>query len=129
MPRFVFCSPQMLLYCRLRTDSRMIHARQPKNFKPLHSRAARKNVLDGVVQHVAERKHAGDVWRRHHDRERFVLRSRVRLEVVIVDPTLIPLRLDGLRIVSFRKLSHCEESSEARACLQNEKLTSTFGAA
>src|SRR5205823_14159111 len=50
IPRFVFCPQQMFLDCRLRTNSRMIHARQPKNFKPLHSRASRKNVLDGVVR-------------------------------------------------------------------------------
>ena len=55
IPRFVFCPPQMFLDCRLRTNSRMIHARQPKNFKPLHSRASRKNVLDGVVENVAKR--------------------------------------------------------------------------
>ena len=67
VPRFVFRSPQMFLDCRLRTNSRMIHARQPKNFKPLHSRASCKDVLDGVVEHVAERQDAGNVWRRHHD--------------------------------------------------------------
>src|SRR5438132_10976852 len=67
VPRFIFRSPQMFLDCRLRTNSRMIHARQPKNFKPLHSRASRKNVLDRVVEHVAERKHASKFWRWQYD--------------------------------------------------------------
>src|SRR5207302_11283231 len=90
----------------------------PKHFESPHSRAAGENVLDGIIQDVAEREHPGDVRRRHYDRERLLLRSRVRLEVAIVDPTLIPLRLDRLRIVSFRRLSHCEESSRTGAHLQ-----------
>ena len=118
MPRFVFRSPQMFLDRRLRTDSRMIHARQPKNFKALHSRAARENILDGVVEHVAERKHAGNVWRGHHDRERRFRRFRVRNEIAIFHPALIPFRFNGFWIVSLRKFSHRDQSSEGGARLQ-----------
>ena len=116
---FVFAEP---LFDRgLGSNSGVIHPRQPKHFETLHPRASGKNVLNAVVQNVAEREHAGDVRRRHHDRERFVLRSRVRLEVVIVDPTLIPLRLNRSRIVGFGKLSHCEESSERQRGLQEAR--------
>src|SRR6266511_1906082 len=108
----------MFLDCRLRTDSRMIHARQPKNFKALHSRAARKNILDGVVEHVAEREHAGNVWRGHHDRERRLRRFRVRNEIAIFHPALIPFRFKQLWIVSLRNFCHCDQSSKARARLQ-----------
>src|SRR6266487_5632315 len=118
MPRFVFRSPKMFLDCRLRTDSRMIHARQPKNLKALHSCASRKNVLDGVVEHVAERKHAGNVWRGHHDRERRLRRIRIRNEIAIFHPALIPFWFNGFWIVSLRKLSHCDQSSETKARLQ-----------
>ena len=48
----------------------MIHTRQPQHFEALHTRASRENILDSIVENVAKRKHAGDVWRRHHDRER-----------------------------------------------------------
>ena len=104
----------------LRADSGVIHPRQPKHFEALHPRASGENVLDAVIQNVAEGEHAGDVGRRHDDRERLLLRIRVRPEVVIVDPTLIPFRLNRLRIVGLRKLSHREESSEARARLQTQ---------
>jgi hypothetical protein len=108
----------MFLDCRLRTDSRMIHARQPKNFTALHSRASRKNVLDGIVEHVAERKHAGNVWRGHHDRERRLRRIRIRNEIAIFHPALIPFRFNGLWIVSLRKFCHRDQSSKAGARLQ-----------
>jgi hypothetical protein len=96
----------------------MIHARQPKNFKALHSRAARENVLNGVIEHMTERKHAGDVWRGHHDRERRLRRIRIRNEVAIFRPTLIPFRFDRLWIVSLRKFCHRDQSSKAGARLQ-----------
>ena len=56
----------MLFDGSLRPDSSVICARQPKDFKALHSRATTENVLNGVVQNVAKREHAGDVRRRHH---------------------------------------------------------------
>jgi hypothetical protein len=68
--RFVLGTAQIFLYSRLGSDSRMIHPRQPKCLESLHPRAARENVLDRVVQNMAEREHAGDVRRRHHDRKR-----------------------------------------------------------
>src|SRR2546427_11123360 len=88
VPRFIFRSPQMFLDCRLRTNSRMIHARQPKNFKPLHSPPSRKNVLDRVVEHVAERKHASNVWRGHHDRASRLPRNRIRNGIGPLHPPL-----------------------------------------
>jgi len=125
---FVFLQPTFDR--RLRPNSRVIHSRQPKDLEALHARAARENVLDAVIQDVAEGERAGDVRRRHHDGERLLLRIRVRFEVVVVDPTLIPFRLNRPRIVSFGELGHFRiQSSRSRACLQNEKLTLTFAAA
>src|SRR5438132_12600637 len=118
VPRFVFRSPQMFLDCRLRTNSRMIHARQPKNFKPLESRSSREKILDRVVEHVAERKHASNVWRGHHDREWRLRRIRIRNEIAIFHPPLIPFRFNRLWIVSLRKLCHGDQSSKAGGCLQ-----------
>jgi hypothetical protein len=124
---FIFAQP--FFDRSLRSDSSVIHAWQPKHFKALHPRAPRENILNRVVQDVPECQNAGDIRRRHHDRERLFLRTRVRFKIAIVDPTLIPLWLDGSRIVGFRKLNHRGESSEAGARLQNEKLTGTFAAA
>ena len=65
--RFVFSPPQIFFNRSLRSDPCVIHPRQPKHLEALHARPTTENVLDRVVQNVAERKHAGDVWRRHHD--------------------------------------------------------------
>src|SRR5215470_3540855 len=118
MPRLVLRSPQMFFDRGLRSDSSMIYAWQPKNFKPLHTSAPCENVLNGVVEDVAEREHAGDIWRRHYDRERRLRRLRIRNEIAIFHPTLIPLRFNRLWIVSLREFSHRDQSSKAGAGLQ-----------
>src|ERR1700737_381485 len=113
---FIFAEP--LFGGGLFSNAGVIHPGQPKHFESLHPRASRENVLNAVIQDVAEREDTGDVWRRHHDREWLLLRARVRFKIAIVGPTLIPFWFNRPRIVSFRRLSHCEESSEARARLQ-----------
>src|SRR5262245_14562289 len=118
MPRLVFRSPQMFFDCGLRSDSSMIYAWQPKNFKALHPCAPCENILKGIAEHVAERKHTGDIWRRHYDRERRLRRLRIRNEIAIFHPTLIPFRFNGLWIVSLREFSHRDQSSKAGAGLQ-----------
>src|SRR2546430_2509369 len=116
--RFVLGPAQKFLHSGLRSDSRMIHSRQPKDFKPLHPRAACENVLDRVVQNMAEREHARDVRWRHHDRKRWLRRLRVCYEIAILQPALIPLRFNRIRIVPLGKFSHRDQSSESGARLQ-----------
>src|SRR5438094_8498649 len=89
MPRFVFRSPQMFLDRRLRTDSRVSHARQPKNFKALHSRASRENVLNGAVEHIAERQHAGNICLGHQNSEARLRRLRSRKDIPSFGPPLM----------------------------------------
>src|ERR1043166_914686 len=106
MARFVFGSAQIFLYSGLGSDPRMIHSRQPKHFESLHPRAARENVLNRMVQNMAEREHARDVRRRHHDRKRLFRRRRICYEIAILQPALIPLRFNCIRIISLWKLCH-----------------------
>ena len=110
--------PQIFLHGGLGSDSGMIHPRQPKDFESLHPRAPRENVLDRIVQHMAERQHARDVRRRHHDRERRLRRIRICYEIAILQPSLIPFRFNGIRIVPLGKFSHRDQSSESGARLQ-----------
>jgi hypothetical protein len=70
MPRLVFRPPEVFLHRGLRPDPGMIHPWQPKNFKASHPGTAGENILNGVVEHVTERKHTCDIRRRHHYRER-----------------------------------------------------------
>src|SRR5205823_14804363 len=116
--RFVLGSAQIFLHSGLGSDSRMIHSRQPKDFESLHPRAACENVLDRVVQNMAECKHARDVRRRHHDRKRWLRGLRICYEIAIPQPALIPLRFNRVRIVPLGKFSHRDQSSESGARLQ-----------
>ncbi len=52
----------------LRRDPRVVGAGQPQRVAPLHAPPADQDVLEGVVEGVAEVEFAGDVRRRDHDR-------------------------------------------------------------
>src|SRR4030095_9049143 len=120
--RFVLGPAQIFLNSGLGSDSRMIHSRQPKDFEPLHPRAACENVLNRVVQNMAKRKHARDVRRRHHDRKCWLRGLRICYEIAILQPTLIPLRFNRIRIVPLGKFSHRDQSSESGARLQMTRV-------
>src|SRR6478736_9864937 len=119
---FVLGPAQIFLHSGLRSDSGMIHSRQPKDFEPLHPRAACENVLDRVAQNMAECKHARDVRGRHHDRKCWLRGLRICYEIAILQPALIPLRFNRIRIVPLGKFSHRDQSSESGARLQMAKV-------
>src|SRR4029078_2031543 len=116
--RYSFVFAQPLLDCCLSRNPGMIHTWQPEHFESQQPRTARENILNGIVEHVAKRKNASDVWWRHHDRERRLRRIRGRYENAILHPTLMPFRFNRFWIVSLRELSHCDQSSKAGARLQ-----------
>src|SRR5207302_789730 len=77
-----------------------------------------KNVLYSRNVSLAERKHASNVWRGHHDREWRLRRIRIRNEIAIFHPPLIPFRFNRLWMLSLRKLCHGDQTSKAGGCLQ-----------
>src|SRR5206468_5089011 len=87
-------------------------------FESLQPLAPCYNVLDRIDQNMAKREHACDIRRWHHDRKRRLRRFRICYEIAILQPALIPLRFNGIRVVPLRKLSHGDQSSETRARLQ-----------
>ena len=84
----------------------MVGAGQPEDFLAVHARLAAKNVLDGIVENVAEREHAGDVRGWDDDGIRGLDGMLVRDEAFLVEPELIPFVLDGLRFVGFGDFRH-----------------------
>ena len=72
----------------------------------IHTRAARENILDRIIQDVAQSEHPGDIWRRHHDRERRLGRMRVRMEIAMFEPTRVPFLFDARRVVILWKFRH-----------------------
>src|SRR5262245_8110889 len=70
---------------------------------------------------MPECEHARDVRRRHHDRKRWLRRLRICYEIAILQPVLIPLRFNRIRIVSLGKLSHRDQSSEKWGAIANDQ--------
>ena len=90
-------------------DARVIGARQPQDFLAVHARLAGEDVLDGVVQDVAEGQYAGDVGRRDDDGiggTRSGDAGGVCREATLLHPEVIPLRFDGLWLVGLGDLGH-----------------------
>ena len=90
----------------MRHDIRVVGARQPKNRLALLPRAAGEDVLDRVVQHVAEVENPRDVRRRNDDRIRLRIRGFVTAEAIRVVPTLEPLRFYVLGLIGLAEFCH-----------------------
>ena len=90
-------------------DARVVGARQPEDFLAVHACLAGEDVLDGVVQDMAHGQHPGDVRGRDDDGIRGPGRrhaGRIGREAALLFPELVPLGLDGLRLVGLGNLAH-----------------------
>ncbi len=97
---------QLALHHRLRRDAGMIGARQPHGLLPLQPRPADKDVLDGVVEHMAHREDARDIRRRDdHGIGRLARLDPARKHPGGL-PGGIPLLFDVLRFVTLGDLGH-----------------------
>ena len=95
--------------CVLGGDAGVVGAGEPEHFLAQHAGAAGEDVLDGVVQHVAEVEHARDVRRRDDDGIRRTLLAdagRVGLERLVIEPALVPARLHLFRCVGLAQFGH-----------------------
>ena len=93
----------------LRGDAGVVGAGEPEDFFPEHAGAAGEDVLDGVVQHMAEREDAGDVWRGDDDgvgRAGLAHTSGVGFKAFVVQPALIPAGFDFRRRVGLVEFGH-----------------------
>ena len=109
VPRLAFVLLELPFDHHLRRDARVVGAGEPEDFLAVHARLAAEDVLDGGVEDVAHVEHAGDVWRRNDNGmgRTFVADARrVSDKTLLVEPELVPLRLDGLWLVRFRNFAH-----------------------
>ena len=88
----------------LRGDARMIGARHPEGFETLHPFLADEDVLQGVVQGVAQVQGAGDVGRRDDDRVGLLGRVRLAMEEALGFPVGVPTVLGGGGVVLLGKV-------------------------
>ncbi len=93
----------------LRGDAGVVGAGQPEDFLPQHAGAAGEDVLDGVVQHMAEREDARDVRRRDDDgisRALLADAGGIGFKALVVEPALIPAGFDLGWRVGFVEFGH-----------------------
>ncbi len=69
VPRLAFFFPQPPFDDRLRGDAGVVGAGHPERVEALHPLHANQDVLQRVVQGVAQVQRAGHVGRRNHDRK------------------------------------------------------------
>ena len=87
---------------RLRGDAGVVGAGQPQHFLAILPRTAGEDVLQSVVQDVAEVQDAGDIRRRNDDRIPVLHGGRIGFEAFSIDPGRIPFGFDGLGFIGFR---------------------------
>ena len=101
-----FAFAQLALDLRLRRNAGMVGARQPKNFLALLARPPCKDILQRVVEHMAEVQNPGDIRRRDDNRVRILGRSRIGFETFPIEPSGIPPGFDRTRFIGFRQFRH-----------------------
>jgi hypothetical protein len=86
---------------RLRGDAGVVRAGQPQGFAALHAAPANKNVLEGVIQRVAQVQPVRDVRRRNDDREGFAGGVGCGVKMAALLPHIVNAALDGRRVVDL----------------------------
>ena len=103
---FLFLFAELALDDGLRGDAGVVGAREPEDLVAGLAGVAGEDVLECVVQHMAEREDAGDIRRRDNDRVSGLRRGGVGGEVAVLDPPGIPLFFDGLGLVGLGQFRH-----------------------
>ena len=110
---------QRLLDDVLRGDAGVVGAGQPEHFLPEHAGTAGEDVLDGVVQHMAEREDARDVRRRDDDgisRALLAHTSGIGFKAFVIQPALIPAGFDVGWRVGLVEFGHKRAAKMGESC-------------
>ena len=84
----------------------MVGAGNPQRVFAMHTCAAHKNILNGIVEHVTHVEHTGHVWRRY-DYSIGLTAVGLAVEQFVLEPVGIPFVLYLGGIVFLGKLVHC----------------------
>ena len=94
----------------LRCDRRMVGTRLPQCLIALHSLVTDQDILHGVIQRMSHMKLSGNIWRRHHNRERLLAVSAsalcIGVEIFAVQPFLIQAIFNIRRIICLFQFFH-----------------------
>ena len=94
----------------------MVGAGHPERVVALHPSPADQDVLERVVQGVAQVKRPGDVRRGDDDRIGPLAAGRIGMEVALGEPEVVPLALGVLGIVLLGKVGHGHQRRSANSC-------------
>ena len=92
----------LALHPRLRRDSRVVRTRQPQHLLAILTSPPRQDILQRIVQNVAQMQNPRHIRRRNHNRVAILHRRRVGFKTFSVDPSGIPFGFDGLGFIGFR---------------------------
>ena len=82
-------------------DRSVVRARDPQSLVARHTFETNDNILHGFVQSVPHVQLPRDVWRRHNDGKRLLLRIRFCAEIAAFRPEFIQFFLKKLWLISF----------------------------
>ena len=99
VPGFLLFLEQPLLDDRLGGDAGVVGAGHPEDVVALHPPPADQDVLQRVIERVAQVQCTGDVRRRDHDAVGRPLAGRIGVEIALLDPELIEAVLGVLGVV------------------------------
>ncbi len=120
---FFSSSQQPLLDDRLGGDAGVVGAGHPEDVVALHPPPADQDVLQGVIERMAQVQRTGDVRRRNHDAVGRPRTGRIGVEIALLDPELVKAVLGVLGIVllgevEFAHGSNTEFRSGTGRCCQ-----------
>ncbi len=103
-------------------DPGMVGADHPQGVLALQAGDAGEDVLQRIVERMADVEAAGDVGRRHDDGERLGVGAR-RAEQALALPMGIPAGLDGGGVEGFGELGHGQRLAVPRCSINLEGPT------
>ena len=92
---------QLIDNLNLRCDRRMVGTRLPQCLIALHSLVTDQDILHGVIQRMSHMKLSRNIWRRHHNRKRFLIFIYFCVKIFLFLPFLIQTCLYVSRIIIF----------------------------
>jgi len=104
---------EVLLDHVLGSDAGVVHPGEPESLVPLHAAGPDEDVLDGVVEDMADGQSPGYVRRRDDDDVRLPVARGTGGEETVLLPVLVPARLEAAGIVDLGHFSH---GNLPRAC-------------
>ena len=108
---------------RLGGDAGVVGARHPKGVEALHAPPADEDVLQGVVQGVAQVQRAGDVGRRDDDGVGRARGVGIAVEEAVVFPEPQPALLRLFRVVLPGQFGRHESPPSSRTILSSQRRT------